>query len=70
MLTEVPEDVEPQIAKLIAALDAEVRDAIADVDRTLIALALQQTPWERLRSASESARALAKLRDAAASQNK
>ena len=56
------------IASLIEALDPEVRDAIADVDRTLIVLALEQTPWDRLRSASRMAQALARIRDAATSQ--
>ena len=41
----------PPLDALIEALDPEVRAAIDDVDRTLIALALQQSPWERLRSA-------------------
>lgn len=70
MSSPVSQGEETQIATLIAALDPEVRAAIADVDRTLIALALQQSVRERLRSASEAARALAKLRDAATSQNK
>jgi hypothetical protein len=34
----------PTIEALIEALDPEVRAAIDDVDRTLIALALQQSP--------------------------
>lgn len=58
----------PTIAALIEALDPEVRAAIADVDRTLIALALQQSPWDRLRSASRMAQTLARIRDAIASQ--
>ncbi len=53
---------------LIEALDPEVRAAIDDVDRTLIALALQQSPWDRLRSASRMAQTLARLRDAIATQ--
>ncbi len=39
---------EPTLAMLIEALDPEVRAAIGDVDRTLIALSLQQSPWSRL----------------------
>ena len=53
---------------LIEALDPEVRAAIDDVDRTLIALTLQQSPWDRLGSASQMAQVLARIRDAAASQ--
>jgi hypothetical protein len=53
----------PTIEALIEALDPEVRAAIDDVDRTLIALALQRPPWDRLRSASRMAQTLAKLRD-------
>lgn len=56
------------IAALIEALDPDVRDAIADVDRTLIVLALEQSPWDRLRSASRMAQTLARIRDAATSQ--
>ena len=41
-----------EVAALVANLDADVRDAIGDVDRSLIALALQQSPWDRLRSAT------------------
>jgi hypothetical protein len=58
----------PTLASLLAALDPEVREAIGDVDRTLIHLSLQQSPWDRLRSASRMAQALARIRDAAASQ--
>jgi hypothetical protein len=54
-----------RLASLIEALDPEVRDAIADVDRTLIVLSLGQSPWDRLRSASRSARELSRIRDAA-----
>jgi hypothetical protein len=53
---------------LIAAVDAEVRAAIDDVDRTLITLALQQSPWDRLRSASRMAQTLTRIRGAIASQ--
>jgi hypothetical protein len=53
---------------LIEALDPEVRAAIDDVDRTLIALSLQQSPWDRLRSASRMAQTLVRIRDAVASQ--
>ena len=58
----------PAIEALIEALDPEVRAAIDDVDRTLIALSLQQSPWDRLRSASRMAQTLARIRDAIASQ--
>ena len=54
------------LAALVENLDPEVREAIADVDRTLIALALSLSPWDRLRSASRTMRALARIRDAAA----
>ena len=63
--TPVPK---PNVAALIEALDPEVRAAIDDVDRTLIALSLAQTPWNRLRSASRMAQCLGKLRHALASQ--
>jgi hypothetical protein len=56
----------PTIEALIEALDPEVRAAIDDVDRTLIALALQQSPWDRLRSASRMAQTLARIHDAIA----
>lgn len=46
---------------LIEAVDAEVRAAIDDVDRTLITLALQQSPWDRLRSASWMAQTLTRI---------
>jgi hypothetical protein len=58
----------PTIEALIEALDPEVRAAIDDVDRTLITLALQQSPWDRLRSASRMAQTLTRIRDAIASQ--
>jgi len=56
------------IDALIEALDPEVRAAIDDVDRTLIVMSLQQSPWERLGAASQMAQVLARIRDAAASQ--
>ncbi|MCC6528197.1 MAG: hypothetical protein IT373_36455 [Polyangiaceae bacterium] len=52
----------PSLDRLIAALDPEVRAALADVDRTLINLTLEMSPWERLRSASEMAQTLARYR--------
>ena len=58
----------PTLASLMDALDPEVREAVNDVDRTLIHLSLQQSPWDRLRSASRMAQTLARIRDAAASQ--
>jgi len=58
----------PTLAAFIETLDLEIREAIGDVDRTLIQLSLQQSPWDRLRSASRMAQALARIRDAAASQ--
>ena len=59
---------EATLAALIEALDPEVRGAIDEVDRTLIALSLQQSPWARLRSATKSAQMLGRLRHAVASQ--
>jgi len=64
---EPPTEV-PTIEALIANLDPEVRAAIDDVDRTLIVLSLQQSPWERLGAATQMAQVLARIRDAAASQ--
>lgn len=58
----------PTIKALIEALDPEVRATIADVDRTLISLALQRSPWDRLRSASRMAQTLARIGDAIASK--
>ena len=58
----------PAEVPTIEALDPEVRAAIDDVDRTLIALSLQQSPWSRLRSATRMAQTLGRLRDAMASQ--
>ena len=43
---------------LVAALDSDLRDAIADVDLSLVRLSLAQSPWDRLRSASRMAGAL------------
>jgi hypothetical protein len=65
---DAPPTAEPTLDELIAAVDPEVRAAIDDVDRTLIALSLEQSPWNRLRSASRMAQTLARLRDALASQ--
>lgn len=62
---------EPTLAALIEALAPEVRAAIDDVDRTLIHLSLQQSPWDRLMSASRMAQYLqylARTRDATASE--
>jgi len=59
----------PTIEALIEALDPEVRAAIDDVDRSLIWLSLQESPWERLRSASEMAETLSRIHDALASQD-
>ncbi|MDI1477541.1 hypothetical protein [Polyangium sp. y55x31] len=59
-----------QASSLIAELDPEIRAAILDVDRTLILLSLQQSPWNRLRSASRMMQTLAKIRDAASSQRR
>jgi hypothetical protein len=59
---------EALIEALIEALDPEVRAAIDDVDRTLIVYSLQQSPWDRLRSASRMAQTLVRIRDAIASQ--
>jgi len=56
------------IDALLENLDPEVRAAIDDVDRTLIALTLQQSPWSRLRSATRMAQTLGRLRRALASQ--
>ena len=58
----------PTIEAHIGALDPEIRAAIDDVDRTLIALSLQQSPWSRLRSATRMAQTLGRLRRALASQ--
>ena len=55
-------------ATTIEVLDPEVRAAIDDVDRTLIALSLQQSPWSRLRSATRMAQTLGRLRRALTSQ--
>lgn len=60
---------EPSLEALIEALDPEVRAAIDDVDRTLIELWLQQSPWDRLRSSSRMAQYLSRIRDALASQS-
>ncbi len=60
----------PTIESLIEALDPEVRAAIDDVDRTLIWLSLQESPWERLETASRMAQDLARIADAAASQRR
>jgi hypothetical protein len=71
MAAEVPSGLPTDVAlaALIASLDADIREAIDDVDRTLIALSLEQSPWDRLRSASRMAQTLARIRDAAASQS-
>jgi hypothetical protein len=59
----MPNPVDPQrLAALVEALDQEVRDAVADVDRSLIHLMLQQSPRERVRSASNMMRTLTRYR--------
>ena len=58
----------PAIEALIEALAPEVRAAIDDVDCTLIALSLQQSPWSRQRSTTRMAQTLARIRDAMVSQ--
>jgi hypothetical protein len=67
-VSDVPSAEQPTLDALIAALDPEVRAAIDDVDRTLIVLSLQQSPWDRLRSVSRMAQTIARIRDALASQ--
>jgi hypothetical protein len=67
-MLDAPLSEAPTIEDLIEALDPEVRAAIDDVDRTLITLALEQAPWDRLRSASRMAQTLTRIRDAIASQ--
>ena len=67
--SDVPNEPSAEIAALVATLDPEVRDAIGDVDRTLIVLALQQSPWDRLRSASRMAQALVRIRDGVAPES-
>jgi hypothetical protein len=62
----VVEDSSARLAVLVANLDPEVRAAIDDVDRTLIVLTLEQSPWNRLRSASRMAQTLGRFRDAIA----
>ena len=47
---------------LVASLDPDVRDAVGDVDRSLIRLSLEQSPRDRLRSASNMARTLVRFR--------
>ena len=47
-----------RLTALIEALDPDVRAAIADVDRSLIHLSLQQSPRDRMRSASNMMRTL------------
>jgi len=64
-LTSLPAVSSP--GSVVAALDPEVRAAVLDVDRTLILLSLELSPWDRLRSASRMMQTLAKIRDAAAS---
>ncbi|TKD08938.1 hypothetical protein [Polyangium fumosum] len=58
----------PQARSVIVKLDPDILAAVLDVDRTLIQLSLQQSPWDRLRSASRMMQTLARIRDAAASQ--
>lgn len=67
-LDPLPTEEQPTLSALIEALDPEIREAIHDVDRTLIHLSLRQSPWDRLRSASRMAQTLAWIRDAATSQ--
>ncbi|WP_437578727.1 hypothetical protein [Sorangium sp. So ce887] len=65
----LPTEAQPtMLSALIETLDPDVREAIDDVDRTLIHLSLRQSPWDRLRSASRMAQTLARIRDAATSQ--
>ena len=68
--SDVPNEPSAETAALVATLDPEVRDAIGDVDRTLIVLALQQSPWDRLRSASRMAQTLVRIRDGIAPESR
>ena len=58
----------PTLRVLLEMLDVEVREAVGDVDRSLIQLSLAMSPWDRLRSAGQMAQTLASYRREAASQ--
>jgi hypothetical protein len=50
-----------ELPLLIEGLPPDVREAIGDVDRSLIRMMLERTPRDRLRSASNMARTLARF---------
>jgi hypothetical protein len=51
-----PDSQYARLLDLVARLDPPLIDAIADVDRGLIEWGLSLSPWERLRSTSETLR--------------
>jgi hypothetical protein len=52
------------LLRRIALDDRDIIDAVADVDRSQIRDAMEQTPWERLRFVARSWNGLARLRHA------
>lgn len=61
----LPEDTaDEELRQILEGLDAEIRAAVDDVDRSLIQLALAQSPRDRLRSSSNMTRTLMRLRGA------
>lgn len=46
------------MAQILASLDPELQQAVAEVDRSLIRLSLAQSPRDRLRSSSKMMRSL------------
>ncbi len=63
-----PNEAEPKadtcgalVAQILASLDPEMQQAVAEVDRSLIRLSLAQSPRDRLRSASNMMRSLVRF---------
>jgi len=52
------------LLRRLAVHDPDILDAVADVDRSQIRDAMEQTPWERLRFVARSWNGLARLRGA------
>ena len=52
------------LLRRLAVQDPDILGAVADVDRSQIRDAMQQTPWERLRFVARSWNGLARLRRA------
>ncbi len=65
-----PQDLGPVVERILASLDPELRQAVTEVDRSLVRLSLSMSPRERLRSASNILRTLTRFRRVPASSSR